>query len=133
MKPKINSATVNRLLAAAQRAARRAYAPYSGFPVGAAVLTAGGRVYSGANVENGSYGLTVCAERIAIFKAINAGARRINAILVYTPTNSFTPPCGACLQVLSEFANEAVVILACRQGVQKLTLNGLLPLRFRFQ
>ncbi|MCX7732827.1 MAG: cytidine deaminase [candidate division WOR-3 bacterium] len=133
MKPEIDAGTVRRLLTAAQRAARRAYAPYSGFPVGAAVLTAGGKVYSGANVENGSYGLTVCAERIAVFKAVNAGVRQIKAILVYTPTDNFTPPCGACLQVLSEFANEAVIILACRQGTRQLKLSNLLPLQFRLK
>lgn len=133
MVPELKSDAVQRLLAAAQRAARRAYAPYSGFPVGAAVLTAAGRIYSGANVENSSYGLTVCAERIAIFKAVNAGAGRIVALLVYTPTDSFTPPCGACLQVLAEFADEAPVILACRQGTKKLTLDDLLPMRFRLK
>ncbi len=133
MKPDIKAQEVKRLLAAARRAARCAYAPYSGFPVGAAVLVTGGRIYSGANVENGSYGLTVCAERIAIFKAVNEGARQIRAILIYTPTDNFTPPCGACLQVLSEFAGEAVVILACLQGVRKMALSTLLPLRFRLE
>lgn len=127
----INRKEQRRLLNAAKRALRGAYAPYSQFRVGAAVLTSGGKIYTGANVENASYGLTICAERVAIFKAVNDGERKIVALLVWTPTKEYTPPCGACLQVLSQFAKNPVVILASRQGTRELKLDELLPLRFR--
>ena len=121
----------SRLLRAARAAAAQSYSPFSHFPVGAAVLAERGRVYSGTNVENSSYGLTVCAERVAIFKAISAGARRISALLVFTNTKEFTPPCGACLQVLAEFGENPEVVLACRQGLKRFRLKDLLPLGFR--
>src|SRR6516165_2630907 len=90
------------LLAAAREAALRAYCPYSRFPVGAAVLTDRGEIYSGCNVENASYGLTVCAERNAVFQAVarGSGPLRIQALLVYRPTEKPSTPCGACRQVL---------------------------------
>ncbi|MGB9742156.1 MAG: cytidine deaminase [candidate division WOR-3 bacterium] len=120
-----------RLLKAAKRAQARAYAPYSGFQVGAAVLTARGRIYAGANVENSSYGLTICAERVAIFKAVNAGERQIVALVVYTQTKGFTPACGACLQVLSEFGKNPVVVLAGQNGTREFRLRELLRFGFR--
>jgi cytidine deaminase len=120
----------DRLLRAARAAARHSYSPYSHFPVGAAVLTDRGRIYSGTNVENSSYGLTVCAERVAVFRAVVAGTRRVSAILVYTDTDRFTPPCGACLQVLAEFGKNPDVVLACRQGLKRHRLSELLPERF---
>jgi cytidine deaminase len=101
---------------AAVEAARRAYAPYSRFAVGAAALDADGRIHTGANVENVSFGLSICAERNAIFRAVADGARRIDAVLVYTPTASPTPPCGACRQVLAEFGAEALVICCSDDG-----------------
>lgn len=119
------------LLKAAKVLINRAYAPYSGFRVGAAVLSSRGKVYAGANVENASLGLTVCAERAAIFQAVNAGEQKITALLVYTPTKEFTPPCGACLQVLSEFGDDPEVILANESGIKKFKLRELLPCRFR--
>jgi cytidine deaminase len=122
--------TIARLLRAAQTAARHSYSPHSHFPVGAAVLTDKGRIFSGTNVENSSYGLTVCAERVAVFKAVSTGARRISAVLVYTDTDEFTPPCGACLQVLAEFGENPEVVLACRKGLKQLRLKDLLPQRF---
>lgn len=116
------------LIVAARRAARRAYAPYSHFPVGAALLTARGTVFSGCNVENASYGLCNCAERTAIFTALAAGQRRFRAIAVYTPTAEPTLPCGACRQVIHEFAPEAVVISACQgRTVIETTVSALLP------
>jgi cytidine deaminase len=127
----MNSSQQARLLKAAKRAADRAYAPYSGFAVGAAVLTSRGKIYTGANVENSSYGLSICAERVAIFKAVNAGDRKICALAVYTRTEQFTPPCGACLQVLNEFSENPVIILAAQSGTKKFRLNELLPLGFR--
>lgn len=97
------------LKAKAKEAASRAYAPYSAFNVGSALLTKSGNVYTGCNVENASYGLTVCAERNAIANAINAeGNIEIEKIFVYTPTPSPTPPCGACRQVIHEFGNPDV-------------------------
>ncbi|MEO0080319.1 MAG: cytidine deaminase [candidate division WOR-3 bacterium] len=116
---------------AASRAARRAYCPYSNFPVGAAVLTEEGRIFSGANVENASYGLTICAERVAIAKAVSAGARRIRAVLVFAPTKELPPPCGACLQVISEFGEDCEVILTNGCRSRRTRLRRLLPFRFR--
>ena len=116
-----------RLIAAAREARGQAYAPYSRFLVGAAVL-AGGRVYRGANVENASYGLTICAERAAVFAAVNAGQRRIDAVAVYTDTPSPTPPCGACRQVLNELGPHATVLAATAGGAISVRhLSDLLP------
>ena len=120
------------LLARAARAARRrAYAPYSRFQVGAAVR-AGGRIFSGANVENASYGATLCAERAAVAAAVSAGARRLEAVAVASGTAPPTPPCGICLQVLAEFAGpELPVSLAGARGaVVQTTLGELLPRGF---
>ncbi len=117
-----------RLIAAARRAARTAYAPYSKFRVGAAVLTRTGKIFTGANVENASYGLTNCAERTAVFAAVAAGERRITAVAVYTPTRQPTLPCGACRQVIGEFGPRAAVVCACasRERIET-TLDQLLP------
>ena len=93
-----------KLFAAARAARRRAYAPYSRFKVGAAVLTSDGRVVSGCNVENASYGLSVCAERNAISRAVAEGARRIEAVAIVADTDRPCPPCGACRQVIAEFS-----------------------------
>jgi cytidine deaminase len=107
---KISALVLSELKKSARDAATRAYAPYSGFAVGAAVLTENGKVHTGANVENASYGLSICAERNAIFQAIAGGARRIDVLAVYTPTEAATPPCGACRQVLAEFGAGALVV-----------------------
>ncbi len=116
---------------AAREAAARSYCPYSRFPVGAAVLTESGAVVGGGNVENVSYGLTVCAERVAVFRAVAEGHRRIVAIVVYTPTPRATAPCGACRQVLSEFAPDAVVVSVCDTDDRiETTLGALLPEAF---
>lgn len=127
----MDKTTRDRLINSARKAAQRAYAPYSNFPVGAAVISNRGRVYAGANVENASYGLTVCAERIAVFKAVNAGERKIEAIAIYTDAKNPTPPCGACLQVLSEFSTNPIIILTTRQKVKTFRLRELLPFGFR--
>jgi len=114
------------LIEAAQSARAHAYAPYSTYQVGAAVLGGSGRIYSGCNVENTSYGLTVCAERVAILKAISEGEREIVALLVATENGA--TPCGACRQVLFEFGPTARVLLSGADGTQKeLTLDDLLP------
>ena len=117
-----------RLIAAARRAARAAYAPYSRFRVGAAVLAGSGKIFTGANVENASYGLSNCAERTAIFRAVAEGERKIVAVAVYTPTRKPTLPCGACRQVIHEFGPKAVILCACRSRERiETTLDRLLP------
>ncbi len=119
------------LARAAAAARRRAYAPYSRFTVGAAVR-AGGRIYSGCNVENASYGLTVCAERAAVAAAVAAGARRIEAVAVASATVPPTPPCGMCLQTLAEFAGPdlPVLLVGARRAREETTLGALLPKAF---
>lgn len=99
----IDTATIDRMLEAARDGATRAYAPYSGFPVGASVLTASGEIVAGANVENASYGLTVCGERVAVFRAVAEGHRELRAVAVSAPKAPGATPCGACRQVLNEF------------------------------
>ena len=121
------------LLATAGEAARRAYVPYSRFPVGAAALTADGRVVTGCNVENASYGLTVCAERVAVWTAAAGGHRAVRAVAVVAPGARGTTPCGACRQVLNEFATgggELIVILEGETGPEQMTLSALLPRSF---
>lgn len=122
-----------RLIAAARRVATNAYAPYSRFQVGAAVLADNGHTYSGTNVENSSYSLTICAERAAIVKAVAAGCREIRAIVVFAQTTKLTPPCGACLQVIHEFGPDALVILTNGHEVAEYRVGQLLPLAFRLK
>ena len=122
------------LLDAATKAREGAYAPYSRFLVGAAVRAAsaraaGSRVYAGSNVENAAYGLTVCAERVAIWKAISEGDRKLMALAVVTETG--TTPCGSCLQVMAEFATDMPILIADTQGRAWLTtLREVLPYAF---
>ena len=104
------------LIAAARTARENAHAPYSNFRVGAAVRAKSGRVFSGCNVENATYGLTLCAERVAIFKAISEGERGFDAVAVVTDTDTLTPPCGACRQIIWEFCGDAEVVLANLNG-----------------
>jgi cytidine deaminase len=117
---------------AAKDAAAQAYAPYSKFPVGVAVLAASGRIYTGCNVENASYGGTVCAERNAVAAAIVAGERKFIALMVYTPQTDLTPPCGICRQVIAEFFTPQAPIASCNhlQQQQSWTLGELLPSAF---
>lgn len=121
------------LLTAAQEASLRAYSPYSRFRVGAAILTAEGTIVSGCNVENASYGLTICAERNAIFRAVTQGASPliVRAVLVYTPTAQPTAPCGACRQVINEFGPAAAIRCVC-DGPKTIetSLADLLPSAF---
>jgi cytidine deaminase len=117
------------LIAAACEARERAYAPYSHYPVGAALLAEDGRVFTGVNVENASYGLTNCAERSAVFSAVSAGARRFLALAVCTENG--VAPCGACRQVLSEFSADLLIWTCDAAGVaHACTLTRLLPDQF---
>lgn len=129
------SPTEQALVQAARAAQVRAYAPYSGYAVGAAVLTDDGRIFAGCNVENTSYGLSLCAERVAVFSAVAAGARRLVAAAVCTPDGG--PPCGACRQVLYEFAaapDQFVVwVVSPDRVLTRHTLADLLPHAFRLE
>ncbi|HSQ16205.1 MAG TPA: cytidine deaminase [Anaerolineales bacterium] len=119
------------LIEQAQQARQRAYAPYSNYRVGAALLTSTGDVFSGANVENAAYPTSICAERVAIFKAVSEGQRQFQAIAVVTENGG--SPCGSCRQVLAEFGLETLVLIADAQGrvVQEMTVAELLPGAFR--
>ena len=125
--------TDRELLALATHAKQGAHAPYSGFTVGAALLCADGRVYTGCNIENASYTPTVCAERVAFFKAVSEGQRRFTAIAVAGGAgNAPCPPCGVCRQVMAEFcsAEFAVILSDGKDGCRRYTLAQLLPLGF---
>jgi len=119
------------LIAAARKARENAHAPFSNFRVGAALRASSGRIYTGCNVENSTYGLTVCAERVAIFKAISEGERGFDAIAVVTQTDVLTPPCGACRQIIWEFCGDIPVVLANLQGKSEvLNMSALFPRPF---
>lgn len=120
-----------RLVASAREARRTAYAPYSGYAVGAAVWSEDGRLFTGVNVENASYGLSICAERVAVFRAVSEGARRIQAVAVVTRDGG--TPCGACRQVLAEFADEDTPVWCASDEsveIQEYRLGDLLPSAF---
>ena len=121
------------LMREAERARRDAYAPYSDFPVGAALLTKSGRLILGCNVENASYGLSVCAERNAVWKAVSLCEREFEAIAVTAKAGEGAPPCGSCRQVLHEFSPKVMVYWRDGNGrVVKRRLDALLPLPFDF-
>ncbi len=127
----LSSELLRRLELAARKAAGSSYSPYSGFAVGAAVLTEGDGIYAGCNIENASLGLTVCAERTAIWRAVAEGRRHILALALYTPTAAAVTPCGACRQVLHEFGPSARVIGVCDSDERlETTLAVLLPAAF---
>ena len=116
------------LTGVARRARTRAVAPYSNFKVGAAIETRAGRIYSGCNIENASYGLTLCAERVAVFKAVSEGEKTFSRIAVVADTGELTPPCGACRQILWEFCGDIEVVLANLRGkTRTVRLGSLLP------
>jgi len=131
----MNSTQRTRLLDAAERALRNAHAPYSHYRVGAAVLGDGGKIFAGCNVENASYGLTICAERVAVGEAVAAGNSNIRAIAVVSDGPEVPWPCGACRQVLVEFAKEDTPMLVAIRGhlraAELTTLGELLPHAFR--
>jgi cytidine deaminase len=121
------------LIAQAKLAAKHAYAPYSKFLVGAALLAESGEVFTGVNVENASYGLTICAERAAVACAVSAGARKFIALALFSPdTDQPLYPCGACLQVLAEFVDELKIYTRNKTGkLTRTSLKVLLPKAFR--
>jgi len=119
------------LIEAAKQARENAHAPYSNFRVGAALRSTSGRIFSGCNVENATYGLTICAERVAIFKAISEGERGFMAIAVVTDTEVLTPPCGACRQLIWEFCGDIPVSLANPKGkIEVIQMRELFPRPF---
>lgn len=119
------------LVKAALSARSRAYAPYSNFRVGAAILTGKGKVITGCNIENSSYGLTCCAERVALYKAVSEGERHFQAMAVVSDSGEYCSPCGACRQVLAEFGDRLLVYMVNSAGEYMVrTLADLLPERF---
>ena len=119
------------LLVAARAARENAVATFSKFRVGAALRAKSGKVYTGCNVENASYGLTICAERVAIFKALSEGERGFDAIAVVTDAEKLTPPCGACRQIIWEFCGDAEVILGNLKGKTEVyRMSALFPMPF---
>lgn len=123
----LNEQEAQSLVELANQARRRAYAPYSNYPVGAALRTKSGRIFTGVNVENAAYPATMCAERIAIFKAVSEGEREMEAIAVVTPNGG--SPCGGCRQVMAEFGLDTMVLIGDGEGrlLQQTTVRDLLP------
>ena len=122
--------TPEKLIEMAIEARKSAYAPYSGYRVGAALLTKSGKVYLGCNIENASYGLTVCAERNALFNAVGAGERKFTALCVIGDTEEPISPCGACRQVMAEFKVPCIILANLKGDVKEYTLEELLPYGF---
>ena len=123
--------TLQPLIEAATRARLQSIAPFSKFLVGAAVRAENGKVYTGCNVESASYGLTVCAERVAIWKALSEGERQFTELAVVADTASLTPPCGTCRQIIWEFCKHARIVLANLQGQNEIiSIKDLLPRAF---
>jgi cytidine deaminase len=129
----LSPAQQEQMLSSARAAFKNAHAPYSNFPVGSTILTESGALYSGCNVENASYGLTICAERNAIFAAVAAegSGMRIKAVAVATERDGPCAPCGACRQVIFEFGPEAVVLFRGQSGAEQMLITKLLPEGFR--
>ena len=124
----------NLLMDRAKEASKTSYSPFSRFAVGAAVLTSNGKIYEGCNVENSSFGLTICAERCAIFKAVSEGEREIKAIAIYSPNSDNCYPCGACRQVMYEFQGDDEEISVVTENLGQLEVQKLsyfLPCGFR--
>jgi len=127
----LSEESVQSLIETATDARLQSVAPFSRFLVGAAVRTENGKVYTGCNVESASYGLTVCAERVAIWKALSEGERQFTELAVVADTESLTPPCGTCRQIIWEFAKHATVVLANLRGQREtVSVKDLLPRAF---
>jgi cytidine deaminase len=125
------SAAERALVEAARAVSERAYCRYSGYAVGAAIQAADGHIFTGCNVENASYGATMCAERAAIFGMVSAGERRVTTVCVYAPGEPMAMPCGMCRQVIAEFCVDAPVLVAGPRGVLRRSFAQLLPDAFR--
>lgn len=119
------------LIETAKKVSENAYAPYSKYKVGAALKTKKGKIFSGCNVENSSYGLTNCAERTAVFKAVSEGETEFDEIVIYTDSDKLPTPCGACRQVLSEFSSNMKIRMISKQEEKQSTIAELLPLGFK--
>lgn len=120
-----------KLIEQAIAAKERAIAPHSQFPVGAALRTLSGDIYTGCNIESSSYSLTLCAERVALFKALSEGERQFDAIAITTSVNDFCPPCGACRQVLWDFARDITVILVSQSAeIKRMKMSDFFPHAF---
>ncbi len=120
-----------KLIAAAHKAKKNSYSPYSKFRVGAALLTSSGKIITGCNIENSSFSLTICAERTALFKAVSEGHKRFKAIVIASDSSSFIPPCGACRQVLSDLAGNIDVFLSNKKHeILQLKMEDFLPMPF---
>ncbi len=127
------SAEEQALIDAAEAASQRAYAPYSRYHVGAAVLAENGQIFSGCNVENASYGATMCAERSAIFGMVSAGQRQIRAVAIYAPGEPMAMPCGMCRQVIAELCADAPMLVEGPRGALRRRFAALLPEAFRLE
>ena len=127
---KIDDITLNNLFDMAKRASNNAHSPYSGFQIGAAVYTANKNIFTGCNVENASYGATICAERVAITKAVSENDKNIIAIAIYVQSDQVFPPCGICRQFMSEFAEDLVIYYGNDNEVHKSSLKDLYPCGF---
>ncbi len=123
--------TKNHLIEKAKEVSRKAYAPYSNYKVGAALLTKSGKVYTGCNIENSSYGLTNCAERTAVFKAVSEGEMEFEEMVIYADSPNLPTPCGACRQVLSEFSTELKITIISNKEQMETSISELLPLGFK--
>jgi cytidine deaminase len=127
----LSTKEIERLTAAARAARDCSLSPFSSFCVGAAVETEGGKIYTGCNIESASFGLTVCAERVAIWKALSEGERRFRRLAVVVDTDPLTPPCGTCRQIIWEFCRDVTVVLANLRGkVEVVEMRELLPRAF---
>jgi cytidine deaminase len=121
----------DKLVSQAKRVCQLAIARYSNFKVGAALVTSEGDIFTGCNIEVSSYGLTICAERVALFKALSEGAKDFKKLVIYTETEDFCPPCGACRQVIWDFAPEISIILVNKKNQEKvLSISELYPQAF---
>jgi cytidine deaminase len=127
----LSEESLQQLIETAKAARLRSIAPFSNFLVGAAVKTEGGKVYTGCNVESASYGLTVCAERVAIWKALSEGERQFTELAIIADTKALTPPCGTCRQIIWEFCKSATIVLANLRGESEIvSIRELLPRAF---